>query len=257
MRSQKHSEYQILKKSSGVKVGKWEANNRGIASKILKKYGYEGFGGIGKRLDGISVPITAVKKTRFNQTIETTEISDQNITPSMRSNRVKNNTKPWPKNTTLIIGDSMIGGIEESRLKNYNAKVKSHGGATVDDVYDYITPLLRKVPTNIILHIGTNDAPYKLAKEIYDEIINLMKYIQNELPNVNIHLSCPILRTDHAKANTVLRVLDRKFKDSSMNIIPNDNIDGTCLAKRGLHLNQKGSGNLAMNFIKILKTTCV
>ena len=35
----------------------------------------------------------------------------------------------------------MIGGIEEIKLKKYNTKVKSHGGAHIDDMFDYITPL--------------------------------------------------------------------------------------------------------------------
>jgi hypothetical protein len=170
---------------------------------------------------------------------------------------VKNITKPWPEKTTLLIGDSMIGGIEERKLTKLKTKVKSHPGATVDDMYDYIKPLLKKSPAHIILHVGTNDAPYKSAIEIYGELINLMKFIRSVLPSVNIVISCPTLRTDDAKANTALRMLDSKFKGSDLKIITHDNIDGTCLASRGLHLNEKGTAILATNFIKFLKKNCV
>ena len=216
---------------------------------------------MGKKLHGRIEFVKEVKKTRFDPTVKTSDQSEQNIDSDLTSNRVKNDTKHWPKNTTLIIGDSIIGGVEENKLKTYGAKVKSHGGATVDDLHDYIAPLLKKQPANIILHVGTNDAPHKPAGEIYKELLNLMNYIRHILPSVKIHVSCPTLRTDDASANTTLRMLDSKLKGSTaLSIIPNDNIDGTCLAMNrfgGLHLNQKGSGRLAMNFIKLLKAKCV
>ena len=48
--------------------------------------------------------------------------------------------KLWPKNTTLIVGDSIIHGLDERRLKNYKAKVRSFPGAKINDIYDYINP---------------------------------------------------------------------------------------------------------------------
>ena len=47
------------------------------------------------------------------------------------------------KNTTLIVGDSMISGIDQQRLpvKGRIIKVESFPGATVNDIYDYIKPL--------------------------------------------------------------------------------------------------------------------
>ena len=63
--------------------------------------------------------------------------------------RVNNQVKAWPQGTVLIIGDSMIGGIEERKLKKYRAKVRTNPGACVDDIYDYIAPLLKKKPAHI------------------------------------------------------------------------------------------------------------
>ena len=67
----------------------------------------------------------------------------------------------WRKNTTLIVGDSMISGIDQQRLsvKERIVKVRSFPGATINDMYDYIRPLLKKAPDNVILHVGTNDTP--------------------------------------------------------------------------------------------------
>ena len=61
-------------------------------------------------------------------------------------------------------------GVEEQKLHKYNAKVRSFPGACIDDMYDYLLSLLKKKPTNVILHIGSNDAPYKSANEIKNEI---------------------------------------------------------------------------------------
>ena len=54
--------------------------------------------------------------------------------------RVENNVKPWSKGTTLIIGDSILYGVEEAKLDKYNTKVRVNPGARVDDIYDYIIP---------------------------------------------------------------------------------------------------------------------
>ena len=202
---------------------------------MLHKMGFNG-GGLGKHENGIHQPITVQANSR-RQGIGT------------NPNRVTNNIKPWPPNTTLIIGDSMLGGLEKGSFNNHNTKVKSHGGSTVDDMYDYIAPLIKKKPANVILHVSTNDAPDKSARMIFQELSNLKVYIENELPKARVLISCPIFRTDNEKANRTLQELDSKLKGSAYDIVSHDNIDGTCLSRRGLHLNRKGSKILGENYI--------
>ena len=61
--------------------------------------------------------------------------------------KVENKSK-WCKNTTLIVGDSMISEIDQQRLsvKGRIVKVRSFPAATINDMYDYIKPLLKKLP---------------------------------------------------------------------------------------------------------------
>ena len=70
----------------------------------------------------------------------------------------------WRKNTTLIVGYSMISGIDQQRLsvKGRIIKVRPLPKATINDTYDYIKPLLKKAPDNLILNVGTNDAHQEL-----------------------------------------------------------------------------------------------
>ena len=89
--------------------------------------------------------------------------------------------------------------------------------------------------------------------QIYGEILNLKEYVEDVLPNVNVYISCPLIRADNITANHTLRKLDMLLKTHNKNIIENDDIDGTCLGRKGLHLNAKGSGRLASNFISLMR----
>ena len=227
----------------------WEQHSNGFASRIMKKMGYRG-GGLGKDGNGIINPIMIPRETCNEMGTENSnnEPSNKNV----QQFRVKNTIKPWPAKTTLITGSSIINGIEEHRLRKYKAIVRPFPGACVDDLYDYITPLLKKKPTNIILQIGSNDAPNKTADQIFEEISNLKRYIEDILPSAKIFVSCPLVRLDNSHANLVLRQLDEKLKALPY-IIKNDNLDVTCLGKKGLHLNPKGSGRLALNYISLMR----
>ena len=65
-----------------------------------------------------------------------------------------------PNGTTVIVGDSIVNGVVEERINKKDRPVKVHNfpGATVVDVEHYLIPIIRKKPSNIILHVGTNDA---------------------------------------------------------------------------------------------------
>lgn len=215
----------------------WERHSNGFSRRIFTKYGYNG-GGLGKDEMGIATPVSVSKHSGRG---------------GIGVHRVSNPVKEWPKGTVLIIGDSIIGGILEDKLSRYKVKVRSNPGACIDDIYDYIAPLLRKKPTYIILHVGTNDATSKSSRKIYTEITNLRSYIEDCLPETKVIISCPVLRTDNQKANRTLQEVDSKLKGSNFDLVVNDNITDTHLGKKGLHLNDKGSGSLAVNFINHIK----
>ena len=55
----------------------------------------------------------------------------------------------------------MLHEIDENRLseaQSNSVKVRIFRGATIDDMKDFLKPYLKRPPTNIILHVGTNNS---------------------------------------------------------------------------------------------------
>ena len=88
----------------------------------------------------------------------------------------------WRKNATLLLGDSILSGIDQQRLsvKGRIVKVRSFAVATINDIFDYIKPLLKKAPDNVILDVGTNDAPNSISRVM----LSLKSFIEKTLPHL-------------------------------------------------------------------------
>ena len=187
--------------------------------------------------------------------------SDVLVTPTINIRQDKPTTPPtkntstlWPRGTTLIVGDSMLGGIEESRM-GPRRKVRSFPGATIADMHQYLIPLLRKKPSRLVAHVGTNDASFSDAKTIADDLLNLHKFIQSELPECGVIISSPINRLDDPKKAVTIRNVNVIMKNTTeINLIDNSNITAKHLGKRKLHLNLSGSSMLARNILEKLRS---
>ena len=89
-------------------IAPWGRYSTGFPSKMFRKYGYNG-GGLGKTENGIVNPIS-IKKQHGSGVIgkeSNTEVTGNTPLPNP-PNRVNKVVKPWPSNTTLIIGDSIL-----------------------------------------------------------------------------------------------------------------------------------------------------
>ena len=86
-----------------------------------------------------------------------------------------NNKGGWPKETIAIIGDSIINGVMEEKWcgKGRIVKVRHFPESTMDDINHHIVPILRKKPSHLIIHVGTNDASSSTWREILNKLLNL------------------------------------------------------------------------------------
>ena len=140
-------------------------------------------------------------------------------------------------------------------------QVHSHTfhGATIEDMQDFVKPLLRRKPDRVILHVGTNNVKNDSSKRIKTKIAELVDNIRQEQPTVKIALSAIVHRADEKSLNEsidrVNHAMDSFCKQSGMDFICHDNISEDCLSSGGLHLNRKGVFNFATNFRKYLNSS--
>ena len=97
---------------------------------------------------------------------------------------------------------------------------------------------------------GTNDATTNTSTKITDDLLILKSSISKQLLSCRIVLSKPIIRHDNGKANLTIRNVNKHLPALQSEFIENDDISSQHLGRKGLHLNPKGKGRLALNFMK-------
>ena len=134
----------------------------------------------------------------------------------------------------------MLSGTEERILKKEKkVKVKNFPGVTIDDMYDYIKPLLKRCPDNII-YVETVNTVNEPSKMVLDKLLNLKKFIEHTLPESNVVISNLITRTENGKASLTVIKANEHLHGLQMDAINNRNITSNELSKGGLHLNSRG-----------------
>ena len=78
----------------------------------------------------------------------------------------------------------------------------------------------------------------------------LKSNISKQLPRCRILLSKPIIRNEDEKVSITIRNVNKHFLPLQSKCIENDNISSQYLGRKVLHLNPKGKGRLALNFLK-------
>ena len=121
------------------------------------------------------------------------------------------------------------------------------------DLNDYIKPIIKNKPDYLILHVGTNDATTNSSRKIVDDLLMLKANISKQLPNCKIVFSKPTIRHDHGKANLTIGNVNKHLEILEFECIDSNNINAEHLGQKGLHLNPKGKGRLALNFLKQLR----
>ena len=143
--------------------------------------------------------------TKENVETINNELDDSNLSET-RKKKVENYRKR-KKKTVLIVGDSMLNGIEESKLsKTRHIRVQPIPGGKIDDIKENLNDLLHEELQKVIIHVGTNNAMTDTPKEIFEKLTSLKCQIESILPKCEVTISNLIMRTDEPKAAKINEV---------------------------------------------------
>ena len=157
------------------------------------------------------------------------------------------------KPVTVIVGDSMVKNVRGWDLSNQKNKVivKSFSGATTEDMEDYLKPILRKEPQNLILHVGTNDLKAMEPAHLSNSIESLAINIEENSPNTSVSISALLPRKDPQLSKNI-SLINNSLKSICCqhywNFIEHRNIKKNHLNRGGVHLSKAGSDLLTNNF---------
>ena len=105
----------------------------------------------------------------------------------------------------------MLNSIEYQynlSTKKTNVSIRTFPGSTIEDFKDYITPLARKKPDALIIHIGTNNVRNDTSPQITEKLIQLHKYVKSVSPETKVVVSNIIRRHDYQKEHLSKKVID-------------------------------------------------
>ena len=116
-------------------------------------------------------------------------------------------------------------------------KVRNSSGANVDNMRHNLMPLIRKKPSYLIIHAGTTDAKRFTSREILDQLLNLKKIVNEQVPDCKVIISTPKVKSDGGKAGLTVIQLTIHTCQSKTVIVDDTNITSRHTGVKGLHLN--------------------
>ena len=113
--------------------------------------------------------------------------------------------------------------------------------------------LSKKKPSNIILHVGTNDAKNLPSRTVLDNLLKMKVLAKDSLPTCEVFISTPTLRTDDGKAQIMVSQLTKHLLQLKIDTVNKNNVNIRHLGRKGLHLNQSGSKRLSKTFLNAIE----
>lgn len=156
----------------------------------------------------------------------------------------------------VVLSDSMFNGIHEKNVskEGREVKIKYVSGAKVNDLTAQIYEVENSKPDVVVIHAGTNNAPFMTSNQIVDELLTLKNDIL-KVHKCKVIISTPITRNDDGKASYTIRNVNNHLKQLKVALMDNSNISAQDLGKKGLHLSKRGKSKLAKNLMETLENS--
>ena len=145
----------------------------------------------------------------------------------------------------------MISGMDEKDIStNFKlVKIRCFSGATVDEMYLNLILLLRKKTVALVSHVNIKYSSNQTF-QIYDKLLNLVHFINENNPNDHVVCCSPIDRLDDGKAALTIKRLNSLLSESSLLTL----LIIAIFDMHGRHLNEHGVGKLGLNFFKVIRS---
>ena len=196
-------------------------------------------------------PVT-VRVTNRNLQTQSRPFIDRNIATS----------PPTSQNKTLIVGDSLLNGINYRGLRK-DVKICARSGASIDDLWEEISVYDMKSFARIIICIGGNDCSRKRnTSDFEDKYCQLIGFIKSVNQGCAVYLSKIVPRgdVDVSAFNTSIRRVSDHWKMHNVYCIDEsyemffgrDRVPmGRYYSKNGIHLSQQGQNDCLMRGISM------
>ena len=118
-------------------------------------------------------------------------------------------------------------------MSDKHVAVKSFLGARIiADMDDYLKPLLRKEPDEVILHVGTNNIRDESSRSMAEGIINMVTQVQQDFPSTRLAISPLLPRPDNLELNEKImeanKILNSFDSSRGLTLLHITNIDLKC-----------------------------
>ena len=134
----------------------------------------------------ISLMKNANPQSDSNSSYKYENITTKKLTTQRKKTEEENNKNgmkhSWIKGTCVLIGDSMLAGIDERKMSTKRLiKVRTFPGPTCSDMDHHLVPILEKKSNYVILHVRTNDVAHYEGMEIISKLLKLKSFIAEQL----------------------------------------------------------------------------
>ena len=189
-----------------------------------------------------------------NQSPNITELSNE------RDNPIDLTEKKQTKQTTLLVGSSILKGIKAKELKP-NTTVRSFPGATTETLKEKLCAYNLDNCKTIIVHVGGNDADDSKDLETFcDDFISLLESLTDKDRRIIVSGLLPRKNIDLKPYNEKLKSLCEKMNIDFTNnfdsfLFASGEIPAAYFARDKIHLNVNGTRKFLSNIDKICKVS--
>ena len=171
-----------------------------------------------------------------------------------------NAVPPRKQPLVAVVGDSILKRMSSfelrKRIQSASPIVRPFIGATIEEMRDYIKPVLMKKPDVVVLHIGTND----LSNPRFEEEASILQRFDNLIQEILECGAIPIVSfvvcTQDLEINERVKNYNKLLFDycakNLIIFIKHDNIYFKHTMRDGIHLNMHGSDILWNNIVDMI-----